>query len=85
MGESIIVAIITGAISVIGVIIANSKTMAIVQNEIKHLQEEIAEMKADIKEHNSYGKKFLEMQGDIKVLENRTSVSEHRISDLERK
>lgn len=71
MSESIIVAIVTGIVSVLGNIIANSKAMAIVQNEIKHLTEEV-------KKHNNFAQR-------IPVLEEKISVANHRIEDLERK
>ena len=71
MSESIIVAIVTGIVSVLGNIIANSKAMAIVQNEIKHLTEEV-------KKHNNFAQR-------VPVLEEKMSVANHRIDDLERK
>lgn len=71
MSDSIITAFITGSITLIGVFIANGKTMAVVQNEIKHLTEEVHK-------HNNFAQR-------IPVIEEQIKVANHRIDDLERK
>lgn len=70
MTEAIVVAIITGVVSVFGNIIANSKAMAIVQNELKHLTEEV-------RKHNNFATR-------VPVIEEQIKVINHRIDDLER-
>jgi len=61
-------------ITIVTIITTNAKTQAVMDERIKNIQSEIKEMKSDIKEHNSYGKKFLEMQGDIKVLQTKVGI-----------
>ena len=41
MSDAILVAIITSAVTLFGVILANSKAAAVTNNEIKHLTEEV--------------------------------------------
>lgn len=71
MSEGIISAIITGLIALVGNLIVNSKTLAVIQNDIKHLTEEV-------RKHNNFAQR-------IPVLEEKISVANHRIDDLERK
>jgi len=96
MDTVIISTLITCAVTLTGIFVSARTTQDKVTHEldkknelqsaeIKHIKEEIIEMKKDIKEHNNYGKKFLEMQGELNVLSNREAVSEHRLTDLERK
>ena len=46
MSDAILVALITSAVTLFGVILANSKAAAVTNNEIKHLTEEV-------KKHNN--------------------------------
>ena len=41
MDNSIVVALISSAVTILGVILANSKSLAVINNEIKHLTEEV--------------------------------------------
>ena len=41
MSDSIVIALITSAVTLFGVILSNSKTAAVTTNEIKHLAEEV--------------------------------------------
>ena len=41
MSEAIIIALIKSAVTLFGVILSNSKTSAVTNNEIKHLAEEV--------------------------------------------
>ena len=77
--EAIIASAVSALASIVAVLISAHGTQnkitgeLNVQNEkqnleIAHIKQGLAEMKADIKEHNSYGKKFVEMQGEIKVI-----------------
>lgn len=70
MSSEVIVAIITGGITLLGVIISNSKQSTIVQNELKHLTEEV-------KKHNNFAQR-------IPVIENELENQCHRIDKLER-
>ena len=69
MAESIIVAIITGVLTLAGVLISNSKSQAVVEEQVKELTREV-------REHNNFAKR-------MPVLEEQVKVINHRISDLE--
>ena len=51
MSEAILVAMITSAVTLFGVILSNSKTAAVTNNEIKHLTEEV-------KKHNNFAQRM---------------------------
>ena len=67
--ETVIAAVITGAITLIGVLIANSKTQAVTDTKLEELTREV-------REHNGFAQKIPVMQEQIKVIN-------HRIEDLE--
>ena len=69
MAESIVVAIITGVLTLAGVLISNSKSQAVVEEQVKELTREV-------REHNNFAKR-------MPVLEEQVKVINHRISDLE--
>ena len=70
MGESIIVAIITGVLTLIGVLISNSKTQAVTETRLEELTREV-------REHNNFARRMPVVEEQIKVIN-------HRIDDLER-
>ena len=69
--ENIIVALITGGITLFGVLIANGKAQAVTETKIEELTREV-------REHNDFAKR-------VPVLEEQMKVANHRIDDLERK
>ena len=69
MAESIIVAIITGVLTLIGVLISNSKSQAV-------MEERVDELTREVREHNKFAKRMPVVEEQIKVIN-------HRISDLE--
>ena len=69
--ESIIVALITGAITLVGVLIANSKSQAVTETKLEELTREV-------RAHNNFAQR-------IPVLEEQMKVVNHRIADLEEK
>lgn len=69
MAESIIVAIITGVLTLAGVLISNSKSQAVVEEQVKELTREV-------REHNNFAKR-------MPVVEEQLKVVNHRIADLE--
>lgn len=69
--ENIIVALITGGITLIGVLIANSKSQAVTDTKLEELTREV-------REHNNFAKRMPVVEEQIKVMN-------HRITDLERK
>ena len=67
--ESIVAAIITGAITLVGVVIANNKTTAVMETKVEELTREV-------REHNHFAKRMPVVEEQIKVIN-------HRIEDLE--
>lgn len=67
--ETIVAAIITGIVTLAGVLIANSKSQAVTDVKIEELTREV-------RKHNSFAEK-------IPVIEEQIKVSNHRIDDLE--
>lgn len=67
--ETIIASIITGAITLLGVLIANGKTQAVVETKVDILTQEV-------REHNNFARRMPVVEEQIKVIN-------HRIEDLE--
>ena len=67
--ETIIASIITGGITLLGVLIANSKTQAVMETKVDELTREV-------REHNNFAKRMPVVEEQIKVIN-------HRIEDLE--
>lgn len=67
---SIIASIITGSITLLGVIMSNNSKLAVMETKIETLTREV-------REHNNYAKR-------VPVLEEQMKVANHRIDDLER-
>ena len=67
--NEIIVAIITGGITLVGVLLANQKTQAVMETRIDELTREV-------REHNNFARR-------VPVLEEQMKVANHRIQDLE--
>lgn len=71
MPTEIIVAVITGCITLAGVLISNSKSQAVTETKLEELTREV-------RKHNNFAERIPVMQEQIKV-------ANHRIEDLERK
>ena len=67
--ETILTAVIGGGVTFIGVLIANSKTQAV-------MNEKIMELTREVREHNNFAKRMPVVEEQIKVIN-------HRIEDLE--
>ena len=67
--ESIIAAVLSGALTLVGVPIANSKSQAVTDTKLEELTREV-------RAHNNFAQR-------VPVLEEKMKVTEHRISDLE--
>ena len=67
--ESILTAIITGALTLIGVLIANRKSQAVTETKVDELTREV-------REHNNFARR-------VPVVEEQIKVINHRIEDLE--
>ena len=67
--NEIIVASITGGITLVGVLLANQKTQAVMETRIDELTREV-------REHNNFARRMPVVEEQIKVIN-------HRIEDLE--
>ena len=67
--ESILSALIAGAVTLIGVLIANSSSQAVTDTKLEELTREV-------REHNNFARR-------VPILEEQMKVANHRIADLE--
>ena len=67
--ESIIAAVISGAITLLGVMVANGRNQAVTETKLDELTREV-------REHNGFAKRMPVVEEQIKVIN-------HRIADLE--
>ena len=67
--ETILAALITGAVTLIGVLIANSRSQAVTDTKLEELTREV-------REHNNFARR-------VPILEEQMKVANHRITDLE--
>ena len=78
--EAIVVALITGTLSLIGVIISNSSSNRRVEASLEKAQAvtdtKIDELTREVREHNNFAKRMPVVEEQIKVIN-------HRIDDLE--
>ena len=71
MGEAVIVALITGGLTLLGVMISNGRTQAILETKVEELAREV-------REHNNFARRMPVVEEQIKVIN-------HRLADLKRK
>ena len=71
MSDAILVALITSAVTLIGVILANSKSSAVMTNEIKHLAEEV-------KKHNNFAQRMPILEVQVSELIKRVEILEKK-------
>ena len=81
MTESIIVALITGGLSLLGAMIANGKSAREIHHRLDKalaVQEtKLTELTREVREHNGYARR-------MPVVEEQIKVANHRIEDLEK-
>ena len=70
MSETIITALITGAVTLLGVLVSNSKSQAVTDTKLEELTREV-------REHNNFAKRMPVVEEQIKVMN-------HRVADLEK-
>ena len=79
--EAIIAALITGILSLAGVVISNLASNAKMSQRLEKAQavtdEKIEELTREVREHNNFARR-------VPVLEQKAKVADHRISDLEK-
>lgn len=71
MPTEIIVAVITGLITLAGVLVSNSRSQAVTETRLEELTREV-------REHNNFARR-------MPVVEEQIKVANHRIADLETK
>ena len=80
MSEAIIVAIITGGLSLIGVILSNNHTAQSMDAKLDKQQAitdtKLEELTREVRMHNNFAQR-------VPVLEEQIKVANHRIADLE--
>ena len=67
--NEIIVALITGGVTLVGVLISNQKSQAVTETKLEELTREV-------REHNNFARR-------VPILEEQMKVANHRIQDLE--
>lgn len=85
MSEAIIVAIITGGLSLIGVIVSNNRTAQSMDKSMDDkldkqqavTETKLEELTREVRAHNNFAQR-------IPVLEEQIKVANHRIEDLEK-
>lgn len=72
--------VLVGALSLIGVVLTNSRANSKMQNEMKTAQavtdERLEELTREVRQHNDFARR-------IPVIEEKLKVTNHRLSDLE--
>ena len=68
--DAVVVALISGAVTLLGVLIANSRSQAVTETKLDELTREV-------REHNDFARR-------VPVIEEQIKVANHRISDLEK-
>ena len=71
MAEAVITALITGTLTLLGVMISNGRIQAVLETRVEELTREV-------REHNNFARRMPVVEEQIKVIN-------HRIADLERK
>ena len=67
--ENILSAVIAGAVTLLGVLIANSRSQAVTDTKLEELTREV-------REHNNFARR-------VPILEEQIKVANHRIANLE--
>ena len=70
MDSAIVVALISGTLTLLGVLVANSRSQAVTDTKL-------AELTREVREHNNFAKRMPVVEEKIKVIN-------HRLDDLER-
>lgn len=70
MAEAVVTALITGTLTLLGVLISNGRAQAILETKVEELAREV-------REHNNFARRMPVVEEQIKVIN-------HRITDLER-
>ncbi len=77
MTDAIIVAIITGAFSFLGVYFSNRKSAALLEFRIKALEQKV-------EAHNNLVERMYAAEDRLNITDEKIKVANHRLDDLER-
>ncbi|MBR4016483.1 MAG: hypothetical protein IKK11_01545 [Oscillospiraceae bacterium] len=81
MSDAVLVALISGSLSLLGVVITNSATVRKTASSIQTAQAvtdtKIEELTREVREHNGFARRMPVVEEQIKVIN-------HRLTDLER-
>ena len=81
MGEAVLVALITGGLSLVGVLATNNKNARDINHKLDKSQAitetKLEELTREVREHNNFARR-------VPVLEEQIKVANHRLNDLER-
>lgn len=81
MSEAIVVALITGGLSLIGVFVSNNRTAQSMDTKLDKQQAvtetKLEELTREVRAHNNFAQR-------VPVLEEQMKVANHRIADLEK-
>lgn len=78
MTDAIIVALITGVFSFLGVYFSNRKSAALVEYRLKQLEDKV-------QQHNNLVERMYEAEDRLNITDEKIKVANHRIDDLEAK
>lgn len=78
MTDAIIVALITGVFSFLGVYFSNRKSAALVEYRLKQLEDKV-------QAHNNLVERMYEAEDRLNITDEKLKVANHRIDDLEAK
>ena len=70
MSEAVIVALVSGGLTLLGVLISNSRTQAVTETRLEELTREV-------REHNGFARRMPVVEEQIKVIN-------HRLDDIEK-
>ena len=73
---TILSSLISGVVAIVVCVINNRKTMALIEYKIEQLTERV-------EKHNNLIERTYKNETDIKVLQEKVKVENHRVSDLE--
>lgn len=81
MGEAVIVALITGGLSLFGIIYSSNKNAQAMDAKLDKqqavMETKIEELTREVREHNNFAQR-------VPVMEEQIKVANHRIGDLEK-
>ena len=76
MSDAILVAIITGGLSLLGIIYSSGKSASKVAKQQAVIETKLNELTREVREHNNFARR-------VPVVEEQIKVINHRIEDLE--